>query len=99
MTEMWFAFRTIVVLMMIYGTLRKLYVLHGNTRKWNGLGRAMRNEKWVYLLFWLWMFLTPFMDFYVTRIGFIVIGVALIITEFRVERTLPKVTVRNDTAR
>lgn len=99
MDDFIFAFRNLICLMMIYGTARKLYVLYGNTEKWNGLGRAMRAEKWAYLIFWSWLWLTPYISILGNRVAIIAIGLVLFITEIRAERTLPKVSVTHDDKR
>lgn len=82
---------TLAVLLLV--TLYKLWVLHRNTRQWNGLGRAIRDEKWVYAALWLWMLVRPLWHGFGHPAWLLGLALALIVVTLRVALLLPHVGV------
>lgn len=87
--------RTIALLILSFATIHKLWVMQHNTKHWNGLGKALRFEKRVMLLLWVWLLIIPFIDALNDRRVIIPLAVLLTWAEIRVSLYLPKVTVRH----
>lgn len=86
----------IAVASIVLVTLYKLASLYANTRKWNGLGRALRDEKWVYIAAWSWLILHEYIDALDRGAVVLVLAVAIVISEIRVALYIPRVTARHD---
>ena len=84
------------LLALIVANVRKLYVLQRNTRRWNGLGKAMRAEKAMYALLFTWLLLISVVPVLNHTVVLTVLAVLVVTTEVRVTLMLPDVTVRHD---
>lgn len=87
--------RLIAILSIIAATSRKIWVLQQNTREWNGIGRAIRAEKCVYLLMWVWILVRPLSPALRAEWILVVLAVAITIVETRVTLLLPGSEIRH----
>ena len=86
----------VAVASIIIATLYKLASLYHHTRRWNGLGKALRDEKWTYVAAWAWLLLKEYWA-PLDRTGvFVVLAVAVVIAEIRVTLFVPRVWIRHD---
>lgn len=90
------ALQIIALLCVLCVTLYKLASLYANTRRWNGLGKALRDEKWVYAGLWLWLLLRPYLAFLDHLSIFIALVFAVVWAEVRVSRYVPRVRIHDD---
>ena len=86
----------IAVACIVLVTLYKLASLYANTRRWNGLGRALRDEKWVYVVAWSWLIAKDYVPVLDRAAVFIAIAVLIIVVEVRVALYIPRVTIHHD---
>ena len=88
---------TVIGLLLLVGTnLRKIYVLQRNTRRWNGLGRAMRLEKIAYVVLFAWLLLREYLPLLDDNLIFGGVVVLIVIAEAHTNRDLPRVWIRHD---
>ena len=85
----------VAILCIVLATLFKLWSLYRHTVKWNGLGRALRDEKWSYVVVWSWILLKGTFDFLDHSIILIAIAVFVVTAEIRVARYVPRVTIKH----
>lgn len=90
------ALEIIAVASIIIATLYKLASLYANTRRWNGLGRALRDEKWTYVAAWAWLILKDYWGPLDHAIVFVVLAMFVVIAEVRVTLFVPRVWIRHD---
>lgn len=86
----------IAVACIVLATLYKLLSLYRNTRRWNGLGRALRDEKWTYAAAWLWLILKDYWPPLNNALIFLALAAAVVIAEIRVTWYVPRVSIRHD---
>lgn len=84
------------LLLLIAANGAKIISMERNTRRWNGLGKAMRVEKWTYVALFSWLLLMPHIP--VLDHGLVLIGLvaAVVWAEVHVIRMVPIVRIRHD---
>lgn len=86
----------VAVASIILATLYKLASLYHHTRRWNGLGKALRDEKWTYVAAWSWLILKEYIPVLDHTTVFVILAVAVVIAEIRVTLFVPRVWIRHD---
>lgn len=86
----------ITVACIVAASLYKIASLQAHTRRWNGLGRALRGEKWAYAAAWSWLVLKSYVPVLDSGVVFLALAVWLIVTEARTIRYIPRVRILHD---
>ena len=81
--------RLVALVALIVANAVKLGAMQKHTKRWNGLGRALRFEKAVYLLLWVWVLLRGIVPGLDHPTLFIAIAVLIIGAEVRTTSHLP----------
>lgn len=84
------------LIVLIVANLAKIASMERHTRRWNGLGRAMRIEKWAYVTLFAWLLLMPVFDVLDHGLVFLAVAVWIVYAEIRVMRMVPHVWVKHD---
>lgn len=83
----------IAVACIVLTTLYKLASLYHHTKHWNGLGKALRDEKWAYATVFLWLILKNYVPLLDSSLVFLALAVWVITVEIRTARYIPRVTI------
>lgn len=83
--------REITLLILIGSLMYRIRIMNANTKKWNGLGIAFRLENFIYVLLWLWAFVTPIFPHVRHPIVVVLLSIALTAITLRVTFLLPKI--------
>lgn len=80
-------------------TVAKIVAMQMNTKRWNGLGRAIRLEKYAYLSLFLWLLLRKFWEGIDRSLIFLAIASFITFAEVRVLPMIPLVWIQHITGR
>ena len=83
------------LVILILANLGKIISMQRNTKRWNGLGKALRAEKWAYVALFSWILLMDEIALFDHGLFFLAIAIWIVVTEVRVIVMTPHLVIRH----